>query len=50
MEYIQLPPRESDQKVFVADISKITNKYIEKINLSYIIYMGFGSTLAQKKK
>ena len=27
MEYIQLPVRESDQKVFVADISKI-KKYI----------------------
>lgn len=26
MEYIQLPPRQSDQKVFVADISKIKNK------------------------
>lgn len=26
MEYIQLPPRQSDQKVFVADIAKIKNK------------------------
>lgn len=26
MEYIQLPPRQSDQKVFVADITKIRNK------------------------
>lgn len=26
MEYVQLPPRQSDQKVFVADISKIKNK------------------------
>lgn len=25
MEYTQLPPRQSDQKVFVADITKITN-------------------------
>ena len=26
MEYTQLPPRQSDQKVFVADITKIKNK------------------------
>ena len=26
MEYTKLPPRQSDQKVFVADISKIKNK------------------------
>ena len=26
MEYIKIPPRQSDQKVFVADISKIKNK------------------------
>ena len=26
MEYTQLPPRESDQKVFVADITKVTSK------------------------
>lgn len=27
MEYINLPPRSSDQKVFVADISKISSKF-----------------------
>lgn len=27
MEYTQLPPRESDQKVFVADISKAKNMF-----------------------
>ena len=26
MEYKQLPPRQSDQKVFVADINKINKK------------------------
>lgn len=26
LEYTQIPPRQSDQKVFVADISKIKNK------------------------
>ena len=26
MQYTQLPPRQSDQKVFVADITKINNK------------------------
>ena len=26
MNYTEIPPRQSDQKVFVADISKIKNK------------------------
>ena len=26
MEYVQLPPRQSDQKVFVADIQKINSR------------------------
>ena len=26
MEYVELPPRQSDQKVFVADITKIQSK------------------------
>ena len=26
MEYVQLPPRQSDQKVFVADIAKISDR------------------------